>query len=82
MRALGRRKRKQFYEHMLGKTVSVLFEQQKQGLWQGLTDNFIQVRVFSDRNLKNKMSQVKLMDIHGRIMTGRLTGKDKNDRRK
>jgi len=72
LRALGKRKRRTFYERVLGMTVSVLFEQKKQGFWHGLTDNFIHVKVLSDKNLKNRIRRVRLQDVQGEWVIGEL----------
>lgn len=72
LRALSQRKRKLFYERMLGKTVSVLFEQKKNNYWQGVTDNFIQVKVFSNKDLKNIVRRVKLISVQGQSINGKL----------
>lgn len=72
LRALSQRKRRRFYEQMLGKTVSVLFEQQKKGQWRGLTDNFLQVGVTSEKDLKNKIRRIKLNHISGQVINGKL----------
>jgi threonylcarbamoyladenosine tRNA methylthiotransferase MtaB len=34
-----------FREHFLGQTIPVLIEQQKNGYWEGLTDNYIRVEL-------------------------------------
>jgi threonylcarbamoyladenosine tRNA methylthiotransferase MtaB len=70
LRALSQRKRRLFYERMLGKTVSVLFEQHKRGFWYGLTDNFISVKISSNKNLKNVIRRVQLLSIDGQAVTG------------
>lgn len=72
LRALSRRKRRQFFEEMTGKTVPVLFEQKKGGFWHGVTDHFIQVGVSSDRDLKNTFRRVVLTGIGTREMNGEL----------
>ena len=76
LRGLGQRKRRQFYEQMIGKKVSVLFEQAKEGQWQGLTDNFIQVHVSSIKDLNNQIHLVQLKHVHGQAIHGQLIEKD------
>ena len=46
MQALADRKSKEFHEQFLGKTMRVLFETTKDGITDGLTDNYI--RVYTD----------------------------------
>lgn len=70
LRALSQRKRRLFYESMIGKTVSVLFEQQKGEWWHGLTDNFVQVKISSNKNLKNVIRRVQLLSIDSHAVTG------------
>ena len=72
LRRLSRRKRAHFFQTMLEKTVFVLFEQEKNGEWLGLTDNFIRVSVLSNKNLKNRFCRVKLIDIKGQTTRGKL----------
>ncbi len=72
MRDLGNRKRRLFFEQNLGSIQQVLFEQKKNGLWSGLTDSYIRVQVESDLDLKNKLVPVRLAEIHGQTMHGRL----------
>ena len=72
MRDLGNRKRRLFFEQNLGSIQQVLFEQKKNGLWSGLTDSYIRVQVESDLDLKNRLVPVRLAEIHGQTMHGRL----------
>lgn len=72
LRLLSQRKRRQFYQHMLGQTATILFEQKKGNAWQGTTDNFIPVKVCSNKPLKNQMRRVQLISIHGSQINGIL----------
>ncbi len=49
-----------FYENYIGKTVPVLFEQKKDGFWCGFTENYMDVRLKSDKNLRGKTIEVTL----------------------
>jgi len=49
-----------FRQQFLGKTMTVLFEQQSNGVWSGLTDNYIKIYTRSDQDLRNKLLLVKL----------------------
>ncbi len=60
LRDLTRRKRLTFYQSALGTAIPVLFEQEKDGFWHGLTDNFLQVRTLSEKSLKNTIKTVTL----------------------
>jgi len=70
LRDLSQKKRKQFYERFIGNVMPVLFEQKKHGFWSGLTDNYIRVRVQSDRDLRNKLLNVTLNSIEGQSVIG------------
>lgn len=48
MQALADRKAREFHEQFLGKTMRVLFETTKDGVTDGLTDNYIRVYTDSD----------------------------------
>jgi len=72
MRDLSNRKRRLFFEKNLGSRQQVLFEQKKNGVWNGLTDSYIRVHVESDFDLKNQFAPVLLEDITGKAMRARL----------
>lgn len=72
MAQMGQRKKRTFYQQFLNKRLDVLFEDQKHGSWSGLTGNYIRVKVKSDKNLQNKLQQVKLLDVQEQYMTGEL----------
>jgi threonylcarbamoyladenosine tRNA methylthiotransferase MtaB len=54
---------KTFRERFSGKKVSVLWEQQKNGYWNGLTSNYTKVYTESNKNLANKITVVTLGEI-------------------
>ncbi len=60
LNALAEKQKKYFLKKMQGKTLPVLFEQKKQGIWQGFTSNYIQIKKKSAQNLKNKIVNVKI----------------------
>lgn len=70
LRALSLKKRQAFHKRFLNTIQNVLFEQQKEGWWSGLTDNFIRVKIESDRDLTNKIAAVRLTGIEGNNMMG------------
>lgn len=53
LRALSSRKRAAFYKSLENSSVHVLFEEEKDGLWTGLTDNYARIFVRSEKNLSN-----------------------------
>ena len=57
LRELSQRKRRVFHESLLGSIQTVLFEHPKDDGWQnGLTDNYVRVKVKDSRDLFNQMS--------------------------
>jgi len=75
LRALSRRKRRQFASRYLGREVEVLFEQQDDnGLWTGLTDNYLRVGVVSSRPLRNTFAKVTIQEAGDEMALGVLAG--------
>ena len=54
-----------FHQQFLGKTMSVLWEKQTDGIWSGLTDNYIKVYTKSNEDLTNKLLPVRLVEVRG-----------------
>lgn len=73
LRELSGRKRRLFYESLLGTTQKVLFEQKKNGWWTGLTDNYVRVGVRSDPPLANELRTVRMEEIQGAFIKGVLS---------
>lgn len=74
LRALGARKKEQFYRSFLGATVSVLIEEkiEKQtGARRGFSRNYLPVSVASGRDLGNREVDVVLDDYANGILMGR-----------
>jgi threonylcarbamoyladenosine tRNA methylthiotransferase MtaB len=64
--ALARDSAQNFRQQFLGKTMMVLWEKRSgDGVWSGLTDNYIRVYTESSENLTNKLLPVKLVEIRG-----------------
>jgi threonylcarbamoyladenosine tRNA methylthiotransferase MtaB len=58
---LARQSAQSFREQYSGKVLPVLWEQQRRnGIWSGLTDNYIRVFTRSEENLANKLMPIKL----------------------
>ncbi|MDZ7345987.1 MAG: tRNA (N(6)-L-threonylcarbamoyladenosine(37)-C(2))-methylthiotransferase MtaB [candidate division KSB1 bacterium] len=72
LRALSFAKRHRFLESRLGETATVLFEQQKNGWWTGLTDHYVRVLVKSSRPLHNELLPVRLLQVEGQSVIGTL----------
>ncbi len=47
----------------LGSTVTVLWEQQRDGCWEGLTDTYIRVRARDSGDLYNRMTPARLIEL-------------------
>jgi len=66
MLALAKESAHNFRQQFLGKTMPVLWEKQSgNGLWSGLTDNYIKVYTRSNECLTNKLLSVKLAEVRG-----------------
>jgi len=71
---LSRAKRMSFYQRYTGSTVSVLFEtREAHGLWSGLTDNYIRVRVAADSDLRNQLRAAVITGAMDGLAMGELT---------
>lgn len=53
--------KKNFCESFLGRDAEVLFEQKRNGLWSGMTKNYIEVRYPSGDDLRGKKLSVRLV---------------------
>jgi threonylcarbamoyladenosine tRNA methylthiotransferase MtaB len=65
MLALAQESAENFRQRFLGKTMPVLWEKRTDGLWSGLTDNYIKVYTKSDEDLTNKLLLAKLVAVSG-----------------
>ena len=73
LRDLSQRKRRLFHESLLGSTQMVLFEHPKDDGWQnGLTDNYVRVKVKDSRDLFNQILPVRLEHIDGQAVVGMI----------
>ena len=64
LRGLSVKKRRAFYESQLGKTATVLFENEnKDGFIFGFSDNYVRVKTAWNENLVNTLHTVKLKEI-------------------
>ncbi len=70
---VSRMKRAQFYQRFLDRDCPVLFETMgKDGLWTGLTDNFIRVGVACSGSLANQLRRVRLTGVMEHAALGTL----------
>jgi threonylcarbamoyladenosine tRNA methylthiotransferase MtaB len=65
MLALARDSAQSFRQRFLGQTMPVLWEKQSDGIWSGLTDNYIKVYTKSSEDLTNKLLPVRLTEVRG-----------------
>jgi threonylcarbamoyladenosine tRNA methylthiotransferase MtaB len=65
LRDLSKKKKTDFLNNFIGKKVEVLFEQEKKGHWNGLTDNFLRIKKASTENLDNKLVKLTINHIDG-----------------
>jgi len=73
LRELSRRKRRIFYESFVGREVNVLFEQQKDGHWTGLTEHYLRVKTVSQQTLENQIRAVRLRKYHNSSLFGEIS---------
>jgi threonylcarbamoyladenosine tRNA methylthiotransferase MtaB len=70
LRELSRQKRKTFQQRFLGQELSVLFENEVNGTWSGLTDHYLRVDVRSPLDLTNTVQSV----VATGVMSDRVVG--------
>ena len=61
---LSNKNEKEYNEKYIGKSVEVLFEEEKDGLWSGYTKNYVRVFVSSDENLENRLQEIDIKDVY------------------
>ncbi len=57
---IAARLKREFYESHLGACTPVLFEQKRDGMWSGFTENYMEVRVQSENDLRGQTKNVIL----------------------
>jgi threonylcarbamoyladenosine tRNA methylthiotransferase MtaB len=66
---LSDKKRRYFYEQQLGKTFTVLFEEDiEDGQMQGFTENYVRITAKYDPLLINETKQVQLVSINEKML--------------
>ncbi len=75
LRNLSKRKRRDFYQKQIGKTVRVLMEDRNEnGLFQGLTDNYIKVGIATERAFSNQFVSLRAEKLVGdELLFGTIT---------
>ena len=69
---LARRSSQQFREKFLGQSMNVLWEGNKDGIWFGLTENYMRVFLLSHELLSNRILETKMVAQHDGILLGEL----------
>lgn len=69
---LSNQNEKAYNEAYIGKEVEVLFEEEKNGIWQGHTKNYILAHYQTDENMENKIAKLKCIEAEEEnIVVGR-----------
>ena len=68
-RAVAEELRRRYLEEQVGRTLSVLFEEEKDGLWRGHAPNYTEVTV-SGQGLHNVERPVRITGVSGERLTG------------
>lgn len=61
-----------FNERFIDKTVDVLFEEEKDGFFEGYTTNYIRVKVESNKNIQGEILPVKIIGKENDILIGKI----------
>lgn len=61
----------EYLAHYIGKTLPVLFEEEKEGLWRGHAPNYVEVRC-SGNNLHNELRAVSIESAENGALYGKL----------
>jgi len=73
MLALAKESAQNFSRQFLGKTMSVLWEEQSgDGIWSGHTDNYLKVYTRNNEDLTNRLLPVRLVEVRGDGVWGNL----------
>lgn len=70
---LGQKSAQSFRRRFLGRSLTVLWEEEKgDGIWTGLSDNYIRVFTKSEEQLRNRLLSVRLTQEHGSGLWGNV----------
>ena len=71
LRAISRRKREAYALSFIGRTREVYFEgRPRNGQWEGLTDNYLRVRVANTGSGREPFQLVRLQQLQGEVLQG------------
>lgn len=68
--ALATRCAQDFRKRFLGRTMDVLWEEQRQARWRGLTSNYIRVYTAASADLSNRLLPTRLLGLDGNDVIG------------
>lgn len=71
LRDLSERKRRLFYESLLGTDQEAIFEGEKDNFWVGLTDNYVKIKMQANELLRKQNRKVRLGSIDGQAVLAR-----------
>jgi threonylcarbamoyladenosine tRNA methylthiotransferase MtaB len=75
MLGLAKEAARRFEEQFVGRNVTVLWEEENpEGVWSGLSDNYVKVFARSGGELANSLSETKLIGHHKDCLWGELAG--------
>jgi threonylcarbamoyladenosine tRNA methylthiotransferase MtaB len=70
LRILSEKKRHEFYQSMIGKELTVLFEHENyDGFIKGFTSNYVRIKALYNSEIINKFVPVKVMEVDENICT-------------
>ncbi len=75
---LARQSSRRFRQRFLGRNMSVLWEGRKNGIWFGLTDNYMRVYATSDKALTNELVATSLAALKDDGIRGELIDNPKS----
>jgi len=75
MRELGAEQAFRFRQRFVGREMEVLWEQRRRdGLWAGLTDNYLRVVVHMEGDLRNRLTATRLLAAQNSYLVGEVLG--------
>jgi threonylcarbamoyladenosine tRNA methylthiotransferase MtaB len=75
MRELGAQQALRFRRQFVGREMPVLWEQRRRdGLWTGLTDNYLRVVTRAEDNLRNRLTATRLLAAQNGHLVGEVVG--------
>ena len=69
--AVAARMEREYLERFVGRTLPVLFEEERDGLWRGHTTRYAEAALQSGEDLHNQIRQVTFTAVEGGVLVGR-----------